>query len=159
MVLKNIIDYPVSSIADLFAKVEKELDEYGQKGEIFLMSDFTSFMYKCCQIQPMLKKRRENERYLKTLIKSPYLRPALTQRDENECPFNMPMYCSCRDDMWTYPVEILSIYPSVLWRTYLYDPVKYIGNTAKMGKEIISFPIDQRYSKEDMDFIAEAVNS
>ena len=71
----------------------------------------------------------------------------------------MPMYCTHRDEMWNYLVEKFSIYPSVLWRSYLYDPVNKIGATSRMGKEIISFPIDQRYGKEDMEYMAEAINS
>ena len=61
--------------------------------------------------------------------------------------------------MWNYLVEKYNIYPSVLWRTHLYDPVKDIGPTGRMGREIISFPVDQRYSKEDMEYLADAVNS
>jgi len=106
----------------------------------------------------MVRKRRENEQYLRTLIHSPYLRQAIERREENECPFNMPMYCSCRDKMWNYLVENFNIYPSVLWRTHLYEQVKGIGSTARMGREIISFPIDQRYSKGDMEYMADAIN-
>ncbi len=159
MIIKDLIDCPVSYVADLFAKVEEELNYYGDNNEMFLMSDFTEFVYKCNEIYPMIEKRRENEKYLRTLIKSPYLRQAISERSPNECPFNMPMYCEYRDEMWNYLVENFNIYPSVLWKTHFYKPVKDIGKTAKMGKEIISFPIDQRYSKEDMEYMAEAINS
>ena len=144
---------------DLFAVVEEELNEYADNGEIFLMNDFTEFVYKCNSVNDMIKKRQENEKYLRTLINSPYLTQAIDERAEGECPFNMPMYCMHRDEMWNYLTERFNIYPSVLWRTYQYDPVNKIGNTAKMGHEIISFPIDQRYGKEDMEFLAEAINS
>ncbi len=159
MFLKNMIDYPPKEIADLFAVVEEELNEYADNGEIFLMNDFTEFVYKCNSVNDMIKKRQENEKYLRTLINSPYLTQAIDERAEGECPFNMPMYCMHRDEMWNYLTERFNIYPSVLWRTYQYDPVNKIGNTAKMGHEIISFPIDQRYGKEDMEFLAEAINS
>ncbi len=159
MVINDIIDYPVNNIAELFAKVEKELDEYADNGEIFIMSDFTKFIFMCNNVLAMIKKRQENERYLRTLIDSPYLRQAIPKREINACPFNMPMYCTHRDEMWNYLVDKFNIYPSVLWRTYLYDPINKIGNTAKMGKEIISFPVDQRYTKEDMEYMVEAVNS
>ncbi|MCD8035981.1 MAG: aminotransferase class I/II-fold pyridoxal phosphate-dependent enzyme [Clostridiales bacterium] len=159
MVIKGLVDYPVSKIADLFAVVEQELDEYANNGEIFLMSDFTRFVYTCNSVPDMIKTRQENERYLRSLIKSPYLRNALPHLEDNECPFNMPMYCTCRDEMWQYLVDNFEIYPSVLWRTHLYDEVNTIGCTAKMGREILSLPIDQRYTKEDMENMAEAVNS
>ena len=159
MVVKDMLDYPVSKIADLFAQVEEQLNNYADNGEIFLMNDFTQFIYRCNSVPPMIKKRQDNERYLRTLIDSPYLRQAIPFREKNECPFNMPMYCTHRDEMWNYLVEKFSIYPSVLWRSYLYDPVNKIGATSRMGKEIISFPIDQRYGKEDMEYMAEAINS
>ncbi len=159
MFLQDMIDYPPAQIADLFAEVEEELNEYADNGEIFLMNDFTEFIYKCNSVPVMIKKRQENEKYLRTLINSPYLTQAIDKRADGECPFNMPMYCTHRDEMWKYLTDKFNIYPSVLWRTYQYDPVNKIGNTAKMGHEIISFPIDQRYGKEDMEFLAEAINS
>ncbi|MDD5945950.1 MAG: aminotransferase class I/II-fold pyridoxal phosphate-dependent enzyme [Clostridia bacterium] len=159
MVIKGLVDYPVSKIADLFALVEHELDEYSDNGEIFLMCDFTRFVYNCNSVPPMIKARQENERYLRTLIDSPYLRFAIDKLEDNECPFNLPFYCTCRDEMWQYLVDNFDIYPSVLWRTHLYDEVNKIGNTAKMGQEIISLPIDQRYTKKDMEKLADAVNS
>lgn len=159
MVIKGLVEYPVAKIADLFAVVEHELDEYADNGEIFLMCDFTRFVYTCNNVPSMIKTRQENEKYLRTLIHSPYLRQAIPHLEEGECPFNMPMYCTCRDEMWQYLVDNFDIYPSVLWRTHIYDQVNKIGSTARMGKEIISFPVDQRYTKEDMEKMAEAVNS
>ncbi|MCQ4727071.1 aminotransferase class I/II-fold pyridoxal phosphate-dependent enzyme [Anaerotignum faecicola] len=158
MVIKGLINYPVSKIAELFASVERELDEYTDDGEMFFMCDYTKFIYGCCDVPYMIKARRENEKYLRSLICSPYLRPAISGFEENECPFNLPMYCSCREEMWKYLVDNFNIYPSVLWRTNLYDEVNKIGCTARMGSEIISFPVDQRYGRKDMEKIAEAVN-
>ena len=159
MILKDMVDYPVGKIAELFAEVEEELNQYSDSNEMFIMGDFTKFMFTCNSVPPMIKKRQDNEKYLRTLIDSPYLRQAIPELSTGECPFNMPMYCTCRDEMWNYLVEKYNIYPSVLWRTHLYDPVKDIGPTGRMGREIISFPVDQRYSKEDMEYLADAVNS
>lgn len=159
MVLKDLIDCPVEFIVDLFAKVENELNEYADNNEIYLMSDFTEFIFKCNNLPWNIEKRKENERYLRTLIRSPYLRFAIPKLNTSDCPFNLPMYCTHRDEMWDYLVNNYHIYPSVLWRTYQYAPVKDIGPTSEMGREIISFPIDQRYSREDMEYLADAINS
>ena len=159
MILKGFIDCPVDFVVDLFAKVENELNEYADNNEIFLMSDFTEFIFKCNDLPWNIGKRKENEKYLRTLIHSPYLRVAIPELNDSDCPFNLPMYCTHRDEMWDYLVNNYNIYPSVLWRTYQYDPVKDIGLTSKMGHEIISFPIDQRYSKENMEYLADAINS
>jgi dTDP-4-amino-4,6-dideoxygalactose transaminase len=69
------------------------------------------------------------------------------------------MYCTKREEMWNYLVDKFCIYPSVLWRTYLYDDVNTIKDTKKMGEQIISFPVDQRYGRDDMLFMADAINS
>ena len=158
MLLREVIDFPAAQIAEMFAEVERELDAYSDNGEIFLMNEFTEFIYRCNSVGDMIKKRQENEKYLRACLNSPYLRPVLPKLNEGECPLNLPMYCTCRDQMRDYLVETCSIYPSVLWRTHRYDPVNGIGNIAEMGRQIMSFPIDQRYDKEDMDFLAEAIN-
>jgi len=156
--LDGSVDVTTKKIADMFASVEKELDEYTDKNEMYLMSDFTRFVFSCYEIKIMIEKRRENEKYLRTLIDSPFLKMAIPKREEDECPFNLPMYCTKRDKMWKYLVDNFNIYPSVLWRTHLYDEVNKIGPTKQMGEQIISFPVDQRYTKEDMRFMAEAIN-
>ncbi|MBR2533110.1 MAG: DegT/DnrJ/EryC1/StrS family aminotransferase [Lachnospiraceae bacterium] len=159
MILKHRIDYPASGVADMFAEVEKELDEYTANGEVFLMSDFTHFIYECNSYPDMILKRRENERYLRSLITNPYIRFPFESFREGECPFQLPMYCETRDDLTSYMTETFNIFPSVLWRTHLYPEVSGIGNTARMGREIFSLPVDQRYDREDMEFLAEALNS
>ena len=159
MIIKGYVDYPVSEGAELFARVEEELDEYAENGEVFLMSDFSHFIYECNSYKDMIPTRRENERYLRSLINNPYVRFAFDHFEDNECPFNLPMYCETRDELWNYMVEKFNIYPSLLWRTHLYPEVNTIGDTARMGREIFSLPIDQRYNKEDMEFLAESLNS
>ena len=159
MILKHWIDYPASGVADMFAGVEKELDEYTANGEVFLMSDFTRFIYECNSYPDMILTRRENERYLRSLITSPYIRFPFESFLDGECPFQLPMYCETRDDLSIYMMETFNIFPSVLWRTHLYPEVNGIGNIARMGREIFSLPVDQRYDREDMEFLAEALNS
>ncbi len=159
MILKSYVDYPVSEVADLFAKVEEELENYSQNGEVFLMSDFSHFVYECNSYSDIIGTRRDNERYLRSRIRSPYIRFAFDGFREEECPFQLPMYCETRDELWNYMVEKFNIYPSVLWRTHLYPEVNTIGCAAQMGREIFSLPVDQRYDREDMEFLAEALNS
>jgi hypothetical protein len=159
MILQHYMDFPVSGVADMFARVEEELDEYTANGEVFLMSDFSRFVYECNSYPDMILTRRENERYLRSLIDSPYIRFPFDGFTEGECPFQLPMYCETRDELWQYMVETFNIYPSVLWRTHLYPEVNGIGGIARMGREIISLPVDQRYDREDMEFLAEAFNS
>jgi dTDP-4-amino-4,6-dideoxygalactose transaminase len=157
--LKEKLDIQPKYFVDMFADVEKELDCYSDNNEKYLMSDFTEFMFKCNDVYSMIEKRKENEKILRSAINSPYLVHAIEKRNENEVPFNLPMYCTVREKMWNYLVDEFLIYPSVLWRTYLYDEVNNIGDTKKMGEQIISFPVDQRYCKEDMLFLADAINS
>ncbi len=159
MLLQGMIDLSADRIAEMFAEVEEELNEYTANGEVFLMSDFSKFVYKCNAWPEMVRIRRENERYLRSVIDSPYVRFAFDGFGEEECPFQLPLYCETRDELWSYLVKKFSVFPSVLWRTHLYPEVSSIGSISRMGREIISLPVDQRYKREDMEFLAEALNS
>lgn len=157
--LDGRLDVPPKYFVDMFAEVEEELNIYGDNNEKYFMSDFTEFMFRCNDVWSMIEKRRENEKVLRSAINSPFLKFAIEKRTENEVPFNLPMYCTKREEMWNYLVDKFCIYPSVLWRTYLYDDVNTIKDTKKMGEQIISFPVDQRYGRDDMLFMADAINS
>ena len=159
MILKSYVDYPVSRVADLFAMVEEELETYTENGEAFLLSDFSRFIYECNTYKDLIQIRKRNERRLRSRIDNPCIRFAFDGFREEECPFQLPMYCETRDELWKYLVDRFNIYPSVLWRTHLYPEVNRIGCSAQMGEQIFSLPVDQRYDEEDMDFLAEAVNS
>ncbi len=159
MLLNGKIAISAERVNELFAEVEEELNEYTSFGEAFLMSDFTEFIYKCNAWPETVTARKENEHYLRSLIDNPYIRFTFNEFEANECPFQLPMYCETRDELWNYLADKFKIFASVLWRTNMYPEVNEIGCTARMGREIISLPVDQRYRKKDMEFLAEALNS
>jgi len=158
MYLKGMVDYGGKQIADLFEAVENCLNDYADDGKVFFMDDFTEFMYRCFSVKDANQKRKENYRHLVKLIDSPYIKFAMNHIDEDEVPFNLPLYCECRDEMWNYLVDKYEVFPSVFWRTHLIEPVNQIDTICYMGEHIMCIPVDQRYDKEDMEYLAKIIN-
>ena len=54
----------------LFLEGETKLTEYGDSTKCYLMSDLSRFLYTCFDVQAARKKRMENHKYLRELLKN-----------------------------------------------------------------------------------------
>ena len=136
---------------EIFEDCEKGLD---CQQEVFRISDFSKFVISCIHIDSIQKKRQENYRYLKGLLEKFGLKPALSLA-ENDTPFAFPLRVANRDPFRRYLIEN-QIYCAVHW-PYFGEMTKERQQSLCNADTLISLPIDQRYTKKDMEYMAEVI--
>ncbi len=135
----------------IFVKSEADLDE--QQG-IFGISDFSEFLIKCCDIDRIKARRQANFKRLKSRLNSLGIQPAV-EFDENDCPFALPIRVPNRDEFRKYLIDNM-VYCAVHWPS---DGIRESEREQAVAnsRELISLPIDQRYEKEHMDYVADVI--
>lgn len=131
----------------IFSECEKRLDD---SKEIRLMSDFTRFAASCTDIDAMRNKRIENFRYLEKALGKIGILPAINLDDGN-CPLVLPIRSENRDSLRSYLIDN-RVYCAVHWP---FDGLlEFERPFAKnCADRLISLPIDQRYGKDEMDYM------
>jgi dTDP-4-amino-4,6-dideoxygalactose transaminase len=135
----------------IFQKSEKLLDE---RNEVLLMSEISKWLLKFYNINEIVDKRRINYRQLENKLKTFGLSPICKIKD-TDCPFTFPIKVNNRDDFRNYLIKN-NIYCAVHWPiqgTDLYD----YEPSRTLSEHIISLPIDQRYGKEDLDYLVDKI--
>ncbi len=120
--------------------------------QYLIMSELTEKVMKSVNYEQVLKKRRSNFQHLHSLLKD-YQR--LTFIPSACDPYNYPLHLDI--DINKLLVEN-KIYVPILWKHCIesnkIDSIEY-----KMSKNTAFLPIDQRYDKGDMEYMANIVKS
>jgi hypothetical protein len=140
----------------LFLEAERLLD--GGK-TIVGISPFSLSLIEKTDFKFMKTRRRENFNALYNLIRNnTYIHPIVNKEMESfECPFSFPILLENeRDKLQLYLVQN-EVYCPVLWPLpqYVYSKYKI---PAYLSKNMLSIPCDQRYSINDMEYVADTIN-
>lgn len=157
MTLKNLFLNDIldcnSTYRNIFSNSEKNLDN---KEEVELMSDLNRFIISCFDINDLKSKRKSNYEYILEKMKDSGIKPIASVTND-ECPFVFPIRVINRNDFRIYLMEN-NIYCAVHWP---FDGLK--KEERKMAEynaeTLISLPVDQRYDKEEMDYLIKVIQS
>lgn len=136
----------------IFSGCEQRLDT---NGNIEKISNLSEYILECQNIINIIKSRKENFRYLKSKLEPLGLRSAI-ELNLSDCPFNYPIRVPNRDKLRNYLIEN-NIFCAVHWP---FDNFK--SSERNMGlrnsKELLSLPIDQRYTTKELDYLIEILS-
>lgn len=137
----------------IFAEQEDAMDT---QQDICRMSEVSELLLKYMDLEGIAKARRDNwntliERLDHTMIQPIYQMPA-----EHFVPFALPVIVKDRDRFRHYLMEH-QIYCAVHWPMET-EHQKRIPVNCTLERNILSLPIDQRYTREQMNYLAEAIH-
>ncbi|PPK45272.1 hypothetical protein [Clostridium algidicarnis] len=136
------------------AEASIELDD-----RILGISPFSLSIINQMDFDYMKRKRRENFNILYNLIDKSLGMPIVNKMiTENDCPFCFPIIVENNRDQIQEWLAENGIYCPVLWP--LPDEV-YLnyGISAYLSDNMLSIPCDQRYSADDMEYIAKTIKA
>jgi hypothetical protein len=108
-------------------------------------------------IEEMIKKRRENYRYLlDNLADIPAIEPAFHEFPPGICPLFFPIFSDKRDDVKQRLIS-QSVYTPMHWPVPDAIDVEKYPNAKRIYDRILSIPCDQRYNIDDMKRIGESL--
>ncbi len=136
---------------EIFKMCEESLDE---RIDIFQISDFSRFIISCMDIHDIIARRQSNYRYLLERLRKIKLSPEV-EFEKTECPLVLPVRIKNRDAVRHLLMEH-KVYCAVHWP---FDGLMQEDRNfaKKNAEELISLPIDQRYSEKDMDYLADVL--
>ena len=140
---------------EIFAECEEKLD---RQYEILGLSDLNQFIIECNSIQEIIQRRKENAVYLEERLKieRPEVIPTICWNRE-DCPFVFPLRVPERDAFRRYLMEH-RVYSAIHWPKDEFMSVER-KQAIKNARELISLPIDQRYGREHMNYLAETIRN
>ncbi|WP_026491178.1 aminotransferase class I/II-fold pyridoxal phosphate-dependent enzyme [Butyrivibrio sp. XPD2002] len=130
----------------IFEDCERILDE--QK-EIYKMSDFSSFIAECVDVEELRQIRIKNYEMLKKSVT-----PAISL-ENGECPLVLPIRVKSRNKLRAYLMDN-RIYCAVHWPCDNFQPENRLF-ARECANHLISLPIDQRYNDDDMYYLIEVL--
>ncbi len=139
-----------SEFLNIFSKAEDMLDN--QK-ESFRISEISLHILKKVDLKYIMKKRLENYIILKQVFED-YGYNLIALKGINQVPLFFTIYVDQRDDMRSYLIKN-NIYCPIHWP--LYNELKKRENVVENNMHELSIPIDQRYSKDEMNYIIKIV--
>ena len=144
--LCNILDCN-KEYRTIFTNCEHNLDV---NSNIEKISDFSKFILGCQNIPSVIKARKSNYSYLNSKLTQLGLRSAINL-GENDCPFAFIIRIPNRDNLRSFLIRN-NIYCAVHWP---FDDFKASERTTgiKNSNELLSLPIDQRYSTKELDYL------
>ncbi|QQO09527.1 hypothetical protein [Breznakiella homolactica] len=153
-VLKGEPGATEEAVGDIFWKTELRLR---RMFDVFESDETSKEIIAHYPYRDAIAKRRENFRAV--LERNPFsssLRPVFPDLPEGVCPSHFPLYAEDRDRAQ----EILGrrgIKSTVYWPVPPHlDPADYPG-AEYIYAHILSVPVDQRYSREEMDYLCDAI--
>lgn len=148
--LKNLCDTN-RVYRDIFERYEDRLDK---QVVVEKMSDLARLQIECVDIPNMIRKRKENEKYLSDALQSMNI-SLIRCYSEGECPFALPLRVRKRDLFRKYLLEN-HVYCAVHWPTdsFMVPERKQAKDNAE---QLISLPIDQRYGRDEMDYMIDII--
>jgi dTDP-4-amino-4,6-dideoxygalactose transaminase len=120
------------------------------------MSTLSKMIYKKTDLTELPQKRRDNFMTLQKSLKSTKVKPFFRTLPQGVCPYVFPVLAEDRDKFRDYLIS-KKIYCDVHWSLEWLESEKK-APVKKLSEQIISLPIDQRYYKEDIEYLAEVVN-
>lgn len=137
---------------NIFAQTEHRLD---MQTEIYGMSDMAKDILQCISINAMKEKRKRNYRVLNRFLENTSVKNVLLSDDF--VPLVYPTYVQDRDKLRRYLMQN-KIYCAVHW------PLDGTGlekrqDSLNIYKNIISFPIDQRYGNAHMEYLEKVLET
>jgi dTDP-4-amino-4,6-dideoxygalactose transaminase len=140
---------------DLFKKAEEELDNNPDRYKISYVS---ARMLERTNTVQLIQKRRENYKYLSRMIKNNEdIECIFPDLPEEVCPLFLPVYSKNRDKLQKFLVEN-KIFAPIHWPVpAILDPDE-ISVSNDIRNNVISIPIDQRYTLAEMDKISYLLN-
>lgn len=137
---------------DLFGKAE----EYADKNMEYVDIDNDSInQLKHCDFIHIKEKRRENYKTLELMLNDIAEIKIPKSLEKGIVPLFLPIYADSRDLLKKYLIKN-EIFCPVHWPQI--EGIKEESNTAYLLKYVLSIPIDQRYSIEDMKRISQVIH-
>ena len=129
-------------------------EELNRQDQIYRMSKLSKYLLQFQDIEEIIEKRKTNYRRLAEGLSAISVE-AVLNIDDSDCPFCFPVFVSQRNRMRSLFQES-KVYCAVHW------PAEDIAlsdskNALGMSSEILSLPLDQRYSPDDMGRIIEVM--
>jgi dTDP-4-amino-4,6-dideoxygalactose transaminase len=140
---------------DLFKKAEDILDD-DTKG--YIIDPLSETLLHNTDFNELIEKRKQNYKYLSgTIQNNKNIKCIFPELPAVICPLFLPVYSDERDKLQKYLIGN-KIYAPIHWqKPKIVDPKENPGSE-NIRNNIISIPIDQRYSLAEMDKIAYIIN-
>lgn len=136
----------------LYMKAENQLDSAQVP---YLLSDFSEYILHCCSIQSMISIRKNNYYFLHSNIKNNNINIMLPY-DDSICPYTMVVRVPERDYFRSYLMQ-QKIYCAVHWP--IDNRLQQFSTSVELSNNILSLPIDQRYSQKEMKYLVDSINA
>lgn len=144
-----------------FLKNYSRFSKYLQESKNYTtMSDLSKKIYESLDIDYIRSRRIENYNYLLDKIrKYDFINIIFNKKIASEVPLYFPIYVeNCRDEFQKFMIE-KKIYLPIIWpKAQILDSYNINKESEYIYENIICIPIDQRYNKEDMDMIINAID-
>lgn len=158
MILKNLyikegIDCN-NAYRKIFMNAERKLDD--QK-EIYHLSTFSEVLLECINTKQICERRKNNWNYLYGKLAGTGIVPMFHIEAEYFIPFAFPVLVENRDDFRAYLIKN-QVYCAIHWEMET-EQQKGIKENIRLSEHILSLPIDQRYTKEHMEYLVETIQN
>ena len=141
------------SFREMFASAESMLDSTP-----FKMSNSSKTMLVKYDFKSIIDQRRENFLFLLSRFwSSKQVKPLYQKLPSGICPLGFPVITKKRSHLKKLLIAN-RIYPPIHWSLVEAIDKKEFPDSWSISKHILTIPIDQRYNKEDMQFIADVLN-
>lgn len=137
----------------IFVDNEEQLDK--QK-EIYDISDLSDILLEYTSLKAITETRSENWNFLYNTIKNNLIYPVYQEKAADFVPFAYPVFVEDRDRFRKYLIDH-KIYCAVHWPIEI-EEQKHYGKTQFMSEHLLSLPIDQRYTLEEMEYMTNIIN-
>lgn len=151
MILKKLYIDGKVDCNDLYRKIftEEEAKLDSQK-EIYKISELSRSLLKYYSIDDLKEKRKTNYQILKKALQESGIE--LILKDQEFVPLACPIYLEDRDKFRQYMARH-QVYCAVHW-PLVGTGLENDDNAKEISSQILSLPIDQRYGKEHMQYLA-----
>lgn len=157
MILKNLyINKQVDcndSYRKIFVEQEQKLDT---QGEICHISELTSVLLECMDYEKIAQRRKKNWDYLYDHLKNQRIKPMYPEKAVDFVPFVFPIITEERNAFRKYLIEH-NIYCAIHWPIET-EKQRAIEENGLLEQQILSLPIDQRYTEKEIDYLIQVVN-
>lgn len=146
-----------SEFLKLLKEAEQALDA---QQSIYAMSKTSQRIQAGLDIDSLVKKRRENFLTLSAgLSHSKLIEPVFSSLDENVTPLYFPVYVNKnRYEFQRHLIE-KNIFAPIVWPKPIFDEGEICEDAQWVYEHILSIPCDQRYGKDEMEYIMESIHS
>lgn len=142
----------------IFIHEEEQIDS---RNESYGISDLSSFLLLCEDVNQIVTKRKKNYYFLKGLLQDGgiELYPCGNLQKYSGVPFAALLLLDSKlRDSFRHYLSEYKIYCALHWPIRDEKQLSH-DNVPKWTKQLISLPIDQRYGREEMEYLAETIIS